>query len=196
MLKVHTLALGAYQTNCYIIHDEGSKTCCILDPGYTPEVVLDYLEEKGLSAEAILLTHGHFDHVGAVRQIAAETGCKVYIHPEDLSLPPMMTAGPLYYTHTYSEPDTLNLAGLTLSVLHTPGHTPGSVCLLTENALFSGDTLFCRSCGRTDLPGGDWATIVASLKRLASFQTNYWVFPGHGESTTLAEEKRYNPYLR
>ena len=196
MLKTHTLPLGSYQTNCYIIHDENSKSCCIIDPGYTPEVVLDYLEEKGLTAQAILLTHGHFDHVGGVRQIAAETACDVYLHPDDLSMPPMMTAGPLFYTKTYGEGDQLNLAGLQISVLHTPGHTPGSVCLIIENSMFSGDTLFAGSCGRTDLPGGSWAAITKSLRRLASFQTNYWVFPGHGESTTLAEEKRYNPYLK
>ena len=196
MLKVHTLPLGSYQTNCYIIHDEASKSCCVLDPGYTPEVILDYLDKKKLTVEAILLTHGHFDHVGGVKQLASETDCDVYLCADDLSMPPMMTAGSLYYTKTYGEGDVLHLAGLTIYVLQTPGHTPGSVCLLTENAMFSGDTLFCRSCGRTDLPGGDWAAITKSLRRLASFETNYWVFPGHGESTTLAEEKKYNPYLR
>ena len=196
MPNIHTLTLGLYQTNCYIVHKEGCNRCIVIDPGYEADTILNRAALLGLEIEAILLTHGHFDHVGGVRQIAAETGCKVYLHADDLSMPPMMTAGPLFYTHTYGEGDTLNLAGLAISVLHTPGHTPGSVCLMAENACFSGDTLFSRSCGRTDLPGGDWATIVASLKRLASFQTNYWVFPGHGESTTLAEEKRYNPYMR
>ena len=196
MLKVYTLPLGSYQTNCYIIHEENSKSCCIIDPGYTPDMVLDKVDSLGLSVEAVLLTHGHFDHVGGVKEIAAETGCKVYLCGEDLSMPPMFTNGRLYYTHTYAEGDTLHLAGLTIQVLHTPGHTPGSVCLLTEDTIFSGDTLFAGSCGRTDLPGGSWATIRASLSRLASLETNYWVRPGHGESTTLAEEKRYNPYLK
>ena len=196
MLKVHALALGAYQTNCYIIHDEHSKTCCVIDPGYDADTILDQLEALGLTLEAILLTHGHFDHVGAVKDLAAETQCDVYLHPDDLSMPPMMTAGQLYYTKTYAEGTRLQLAGLDIAVLHTPGHTPGSVCLLTETTIFSGDTLFQGSCGRTDLPGGDWATITKSLKRLAALEGNFWVFSGHGGSTTLRDEKKYNPYMR
>lgn len=196
MLKVHILTLGAYQTNCYIIHDEASKTCCVIDPGYTPEVITDKLSELGLTLEAILLTHGHFDHVGAVRDLAADTQCDVYLCADDLSMPSQMTAGPLYYTKTYAEGMVLHLAGLDITVLQTPGHTPGSVCLLTENALFSGDTLFAGSCGRTDLPGGSWPSMQASLRRLAALEANLWVLPGHGETSTLDEEKRHNPYLR
>ena len=196
MLKLYAMALGAYQTNCYIIHDEASKTCCVIDPGYDADLVLSKLDSLGLTLEAILLTHGHFDHVGAVKELAAETGCAVYLHPEDLTMPPMMTAGPLYYTNTYAEGTRLSLAGLDIAVLHTPGHTPGSVCLLVENTIFSGDTLFQGSCGRTDLPGGDWATITKSLHRLAALEGNFWVYPGHGGSTTLRDEKKYNPYMR
>ena len=196
MLKVHAMALGDYQTNCYIIHDEASKSCCVIDPGYDADFILNKLDALGLRLEAILLTHGHFDHVGAVKELAAETSCEVYIHPEDLSMPPMMTAGPLYYTKTYAEGTQLKLSGLEIGVLHTPGHTPGSVCLVVENTIFSGDTLFQGSCGRTDLPGGNWATIVSSLHRLAALEGNFWVFPGHGGSTTLRDEKKYNPYMR
>ena len=195
MLKVYAMALGDYQTNCYIIHEETSKTCCVIDPGYDADFILDKLDSLGLTLEAILLTHGHFDHVGAAKELAAETQCDVYIHPEDLSMPPMMTAGPLYYTKTYAEGTQLQLAGLDLGVLHTPGHTPGSVCLVCENTIFAGDTLFRGSCGRTDLPGGDWATIVKSLKRLAALEGNFWVYSGHGPTTTLRDEKKYNPYM-
>jgi len=196
MLKVYAMALGAYQTNCYIIHEETSKSCCVIDPGYDADLILDKLDSLGLTLEAILLTHGHFDHVGAVKELAAETGCQVYIHSADLTMPPMMTNGPLYYTKTYAEGTQLQLAGLNIAVLHTPGHTPGSVCLLCADTLFSGDTLFQGSCGRTDLPGGDWATIRNSLNRLASLEGNFWILPGHGGSTMLRDEKKYNPYMR
>ena len=196
MLSLHTLPLGAYQTNCYILHQEDSSSCVVIDPGYTPEVILDFLAGKGLTLEAILLTHGHFDHVGAVRDLAAETGCRVWLNPDDLSMPPKLTAGPLYYTDTYSEGDTISPAGISFQVLSTPGHTPGSVCLIAEDFLFSGDTLFAGSCGRTDLPGGSTRAIRESLRRLAAIPQDYSVHPGHGESTTLAWEKQYNPYMR
>ena len=195
MLKIHKMALGLYQTNAYIIHDADSKTCCVIDPGYEAPAILREVEHLGLSVEAILLTHGHFDHVGAVKDMVAETDCDVYICDGDLSLPPMFTNGKLYYSHTYAEGDVLHLAGLEISVLHTPGHTPGSVCLICENTIFSGDTLFDGSCGRTDI-GGSWPQIQSSLARLASLDTDYVVYPGHGGSTTLAAEKRYNPYMK
>ena len=195
-MKVHLLTLGAYQTNCYIFCEEGSKTCCVVDPGYEPDFILESLENLGLTLEAILLTHGHFDHVGAVRQLAADTGCEVYICGEDLALPTQLTAGTLYYTKTYADGDIHHLAGLDITVLHTPGHTPGSVCLLSGTTLFSGDTLFCGSCGRTDLPGGSWDTIQSSLKKLAKIEADLWVLPGHGETTTLSNEKKHNPYMR
>ena len=111
-------------------------------------------------------------------------------------MPPQMTAGPLYYTQTYGEGDLLHIVGLYFRVLHTPGHTPGSVCLLCEESIFSGDTLFWGSCGRTDLPGGDWAAIQKSLKRLADLPGDYDVYPGHGDKTTLAFERMYNPYMK
>jgi glyoxylase-like metal-dependent hydrolase (beta-lactamase superfamily II) len=196
MTQVYTLPLGAYQTNCYVVHREGQTQCILIDPGYDANQVLSFLEEKGLSPEAILLTHGHFDHVGAVRDLVALTDCPVYLHPEETTMPPQMTAGPLYYTHPLAWGQTLSLAGMQIDVFHTPGHTPGSVCFAIEDLLFTGDTLFAGSCGRTDLPGGSWATITQSLACLRGLQTPYRVFPGHGDSTTLEREKTANPYLR
>ena len=195
MLKTDVLTLGDYQTNCYLIREDGEKTCCVIDPGYEPETILGFLEEKELTLGAILLTHGHFDHVGGVKLLAAETGCPVYLCKEDLALPPMLTAGPLYHTDFYQDGDTLSLFGLTIHVTHTPGHTPGSVCLTVGDTMFSGDTLFAGSCGRTDLPGGNARDMRASLGRLAALTEDYIVCPGHGESTTLSHEKQYNPYL-
>ena len=196
MLQVKTLPLGAYQTNCYLVWDENSATCVVIDPGYEPNTILLEAKKLGKEIAAILLTHGHFDHVGAVKDLVAETGCPVYLCPEDLSMPAQMTAGPLYYTNTYGEGDRLELAGLSFKVLHTPGHTPGSVCLMCENVIFSGDTLFWGSCGRTDLPGGSWSTIRVSLKRLAELSGDYDVYPGHGDATKLSFERNFNPYLR
>lgn len=194
-MEITTLTLGDYMTNCYILRQEASSKCLIIDPGYEAGRILAFLQEKHLEPEAILLTHGHFDHVGAVGDIAAETDCDVYISAADLSLPPMITNGKLFYTHTYPASGTLNLAGLTLRILPTPGHTPGSVCLLTGDTILSGDTLFRGSCGRTDLPGGSWEQIASSLKTLATLPGDYRVLPGHGEETTLDWERKHNPYL-
>ena len=192
-MSIQKLTLGLYQTNTYILSND--REAVVIDPGYEPDTILDALD--GLTLKAILLTHGHFDHVGAVKELVAETGCEVYIHAADTTLPPMITAGQLYYTHTYAEGDTITPAsGLELTVLHTPGHTPGSVCLLWNDQMFSGDTLFEGSCGRVDLPGGDPRVMMESLNRLASLEAEYHVHPGHGGSTTLSREKRYNPYLR
>ena len=193
-MKIHTLTLGNYRTNTYILENGGH--CAVVDPGYEPETILTFLKQKGLTLDAILLTHGHFDHVGAVRGLVAETDCKVYLHEAEQSLTPMLTAGGLYHTDTYADGDTITVAGLPIRVLHTPGHTPGSVCLTVEDAMFSGDTLFAGTCGRTDLPGGSWVDMLKSLKQLAEIERNYTVLPGHGESTSLTLEKRFNPYMQ
>ena len=192
-MNIRKLTLGLYQTNTYILSND--TEAAVIDPGYEPDIILDALEGKEL--KAILLTHGHFDHVGAVKELVAETGCEVWIHAAESTMPPMMTAGPLYYTHAYAEGDTISpIEGMELTVLHTPGHTPGSVCLVYGQHLFSGDTLFQGSCGRVDFPGGSPRQMIESLARLAAIESDYRVHPGHGESTTLAAEKRYNPYMR
>ncbi|MBQ7346277.1 MAG: MBL fold metallo-hydrolase [Oscillospiraceae bacterium] len=194
-MTIHPLPLGYLQTNCYILQGDTGR-CLVIDPADSADVIFDFIQAKGLTLDAILLTHGHFDHVGAVKDLAAETDCPVYIHEADLQLPPAITAGKLYHTHTYAEGDEIALAGLTFKVLHTPGHTPGSVCLCIEADMFCGDTLFQGSCGRTDLPGGSPQTMRQTLHRLSQLEGSYTLWPGHGQSTTLAQEKRYNPYLR
>lgn len=201
-MKIHTLPLGAYQTNTYVIENEGR--CAIIDPGYEPETILDFLSKRNLSADAILLTHGHFDHVGAVEKLVEKTNCKLWMSERDWSQKISPLTSYFYpiancdFTEVQfcEDGEAIRAAGLTFSVLETPGHTRGSVCYLCNDTMFSGDTLFAGSCGRTDLPGGDWATIQQSLKRLAKLDSNYTVYPGHGNSTTLASEKKYNPYMR
>ena len=192
-MTIRTLILGPLQVNCYILWE--TEQCLVIDPGFEPERVMKTCDELGLKIQAILLTHGHFDHVGGVKKIAEKTGCQVFLHPDELSLPPFITSGKLYYTDTYAEGDEITLAGMTFTVLHTPGHTPGAVCLHFGDHLFTGDTLFAGSCGRTDLPGGSFATIKASLKRLASLPGNASIYPGHGEETTLETERKNNPYI-
>ena len=194
-MHILTMPVGAYQTNCYMVWGEGDE-CVLIDPGYEPNALLEQVQAQGKTLAAILLTHGHFDHVGGVKDIAAETDCPVYLCEKELALPEMITAGKLYYTHTYDEGDRVCAAGLEFRVLHTPGHTPGGVCLLCGDVMFSGDTLFAGSIGRTDFPGGSWEVLKASLTRLTQLEQDYRVLPGHGESSTLAYEKKTNPYLR
>ena len=196
MINIKHMALGAYQTNCYLVWGEDSQTCVVIDPGYEPETVLAEAARLNKKIEAIFLTHGHFDHVGGVKGIVMETNCPVYLCPEELSLPPQITAGALYHTNVYGEGDFVDAAGLSFKVLHTPGHTPGSICLMCENVIFSGDTLFWGSCGRTDFPGGSWATIRQSLLRLAQLSGDYDVYPGHGDATKLSFERNFNPYMK
>ena len=196
MLQIHMLTLGLYQTNCYIVHAEDSKRCIIIDPGYEANTILNRAAVLGLEIEAILLTHAHFDHLGAVRSIAADTDCAVYVAEPELSLPPTMTDGPIYYTDLYPAEGSLSIAGLDIKVLPTPGHTPGSVCLLIGEALFSGDTLFAGSMGRCDFPGSNIFDMRKSLKKLYNLPGDYRVLPGHAASSTLEHERKTNPYLR
>lgn len=192
-MNIQTLTLGPLQVNCYIIYV--NQSCLIIDPGFEPERIMAKCAELGLTIQAVLLTHGHFDHVGGVKKIAEKTGCRVFLHRSECKLPPYITSGELFYTDTYGEGDEITLADMTFTVLHTPGHTPGSVCLRFDGVMFTGDTLFAGSCGRTDLPGGDWQTIRASLRRLAQIPEDLTVYPGHGEKTTLGIERSNNPYI-
>ena len=204
MLLTETVPVGSLGTNCYILRDENADSCVLIDPGEDAAFLLEKTRSMGLTVSGILLTHGHFDHVLAVAPLVKETGCPVWLHEEDHH-PKAATMANFFYPLSVdkqcqichvNEGDVLSLAGLHIQVLATPGHTCGSVCYLCEDSLFAGDTLFAGSIGRTDLPGGSYSTIQASLARLAALEKNYTIYPGHGESSDLATEKRSNPYLR
>lgn len=194
-MTIKQLTLGLYATNCYIVYDEETYDCVVIDPGYTPEVIAQELEHLQLQPQAILLTHGHFDHVGGVAPLHAKTGCQVYLSQKETQLPEYITAGQLCYTDFYAEGDDITFGKLRFHIVETPGHTPGSVCLFCENVIFSGDTLFKGSCGRTDGPGGSWKEMCHSLNRLADIKGDYQVLAGHGERTTLHKEQLYNAFM-
>lgn len=192
-MNITMLPLGQMQANCYIVTE--GESCAVIDPGAQAEKLVTFLREKGLTPDAVFLTHGHFDHVGACRALAQTFSVPVYLHEADTSMTGRLAHG-LYWDRTYAEGDTVRAGDLSFLVLHTPGHTPGSVCLQAENVLFTGDTLFAGSCGRTDFPGGSWEEMLASLGRLAALEGTYTVLSGHGGETTLARERQYNPYMK
>ena len=193
-MQMDILQLGLLGTNCYVLWEDG--TCVLIDPGAGEEQLLRRLKELDVRLEAIVLTHGHFDHVGAVKALRDATGCRVFLPDADTALPPSYTDGPIAYTDLYKDGDVLRFGPIMLEAMRTPGHTPGSSCLKTGNWLFTGDTLFRGSCGRTDFPGGDWVQMYDSLRRLGKLEGDFYVYPGHGDASTLDHERRTNPYLR
>ncbi len=192
-MNITVLPLGSLQANCYVAAEGG--VCAVIDPGAQGARLVEWLKDNGLVPEAVLLTHGHYDHVGAVEALVQEFGVDVYLHKGDTAMTGELAKG-LYWNKTYAEGDTVTVGGMAFSVLHTPGHTPGSVCLRSGDALFAGDTLFAGSCGRTDFPGGSWEQMMASLSRLSKLEENCTVLPGHGGETTIARERAYNPYMK
>ena len=202
MLHIVTLPLGSYQTNCYIVWAEDASSCAVIDPGYEAEYILKKIAGLGLTCEAILLTHGHFDHVGAVEALVKATGCALWMHPGDHDLNVDATTGFFYplagceNANLWRDGEEISVGGLRFTVLETPGHTRGSVCYRCEDALFSGDTLFAGSCGRIDLPGGDRMAMIDSLEQLAQLTEDLRIFPGHGPASTLSREQESNPYLQ
>ena len=198
-MLIKTLPVGQLETNCYVVTDENALVCAVIDPGDESNTILDYIEDNKLSCKAILITHAHFDHVSAVNAMLEATGAELYMCEKDLELAKTGASGrftPPENTHFYKDGDEVKVAGLTFKVMETPGHTPGGVTLICGDALFTGDTLFRGSCGRTDLPGGDMRAALRSLKRIASLEGDYEVYPGHAESSMLSIEREHNPYVR
>lgn len=198
---VEEITVGPVCTNCYILADEGSKQCAVIDPGAEAEAIMRLVQRIGCTPAMILLTHGHYDHVGAVRDLLRLTGkLPVYIHKADYPHAPAGVYSPrglgaLDTVRFYDEGDVLALGGTEIRVMATPGHTAGGVTLIVGNTLFTGDTLFCGSCGRTDFQTSSMPDMMASLRRLAALEGDYKVCPGHDSSSTLERERQENPYL-
>ena len=207
-MDVRSFTVGPVAENCYIARRDGADRALIVDPGDEADRILGAVEALGISVEAILITHCHFDHIGAVAPVARTTGAPVWcpklevpVLADIMSYVPWPGFGP-YESHDAEETvaggERLSLAGLEIDVLFTPGHSPGHVtyALPEEGALFSGDVLFKGSVGRTDLPGGDWGTLLESIRGLVeAYPEETTVYPGHMSITTLAAERSRNPFL-
>ena len=198
-MKLHVLPVGPIQANCYILCDEQEKKCAVIDPGGEGAKVARAVKGTDCEAVAIFLTHGHYDHTGGVEELQElwpEVPVNINKRDQHEDTRYRQQCPPLKGTKSYDEGDCLEVGSLKVEVLATPGHSGGSVTLKCENCLFTGDTLFAGSCGRTDFPDGSMTTILASLKRLGELEGDWNVFPGHMENSTLERERRYNPYLR
>ena len=199
-MKVKLMQVGPIGTNCYLLEDEETGKAAVIDPGEEADRILAQIKSDQVKVEYILLTHGHYDHTTAVPALhAALPDAKIYIHAADANragsrLFPL--SGAVKELHFYDEGDTLTLGSLTIHVMYTPGHSKGSVTLLVGDVLFTGDTLFAGSCGRTDLAGGSYEEIMSSLARLGKLEGDYHVCPGHDVTSTLERERQFNPFLR
>jgi hydroxyacylglutathione hydrolase len=206
-MKIEQYCVGQVATNCYFAINGETKEMLVIDPGDSAKMLADKINQEGLKPQAILLTHGHFDHVMAAEELAGIFGVKIYAHEKEqdtLENPgknvSLMVGGrDAYHADVYvKDGEVLELAGMKVKVLHTPGHTAGGCCyyLEEEGALFSGDTLFCQSVGRTDFPGGSMSEIVRSIKeKLMALPDEVRVYPGHMDLTTIGKERAYNPFL-
>jgi hydroxyacylglutathione hydrolase len=195
-LQVVSLPLGAYQTNCYLVAREDSRDAVVIDPGDEAERILGVLSERGWTPHAILVTHGHLDHIGAVRDLAQQTGVEVWMARGDAGDLRSFGLAPYEPDHLVGGGETVEAAGIRFRIFDVPGHTAGSVAFAADGIVFAGDVLFAGSVGRTDLAGGDWETLERSIALLlAELPPETVVASGHGPATTLGRELESNPFL-
>jgi hydroxyacylglutathione hydrolase len=203
------LPVGPLQCNCSVIGDEATREAMVIDPGDNIDDILALVTKHNLQVKQIIITHAHIDHVGGAMKLRARTGAPILLNQNDYALLQMLdvqatwlgmaSPGKVEIDQTLGQDDTLKAGGLTASVIHTPGHTEGSICLYfpREKKLIAGDTLFAGSIGRTDLPGGSFKKIVDSLnEKLLALPDDTVVVPGHGPSTTIGQERESNPFLK
>lgn len=207
MLQIKTFPVGMLETNAYLVTDAATGETAVIDPGYPQKNLLEAIEAIGKEQiTMILLTHSHYDHIGGVAAIQKMTGARIYLHAEEADFPQnsaknldRMLQGKVEAfvpDVLFQDGDTIALGKTQIKILHTPGHTIGSSCFLAPDVLFSGDTLFHGSMGRTDFPTGDPVAMMHSLERLSQLPGDYTVYPGHGPHSTLEWERQNNPYLR
>jgi glyoxylase-like metal-dependent hydrolase (beta-lactamase superfamily II) len=206
-IRLKTIILGMVRTNCYIVSNTNTNQAIVIDPADNEAAIIGYLQDNSLELEAIMLTHGHFDHIMASSELARRTGATVYAHETESSLlkDPGLNASREIGSEISLTPDVLFrdgdevlLAGFKIGVIHTPGHTAGSACYYfkDQGMLFSGDTLFNESVGRTDLPTGSSGSLIASIRnKLMVLNDDVKVYPGHGMSTTIGHERNFNYYI-
>lgn len=206
-MRIYPVPVGEMGTNCYIIADETTNCGAVIDPGADGAVLLRKTEELGIDLKYILLTHTHYDHIGAVAELKRATGAAIAVGAEDadglndgrwnLSAFTGETIAPSEADVLLRDGDELRMGELCIRVLFTPGHTKGGVCFLAEDNLFAGDTLFAQSVGRSDFPGGNPQTLLHSIRtKLMTLEDSVRVYPGHGPTTTIGAERYGNPYLR
>ena len=202
---VNTLTLGPMQANCYLLECEETLSAVVIDPGDDADVILNILEECKLNLELIINTHGHVDHIAANSDLKQKTNAQLCIHKldADMIVNPQKNLSSFIGRAISSSPaskilkdgDILEAGMISLKVIHTPGHSPGSICLLTDEAIFTGDLLFAGGIGRYDFPGSSYEQIINSLKKIMELDDNIEVYPGHGPITTIGEERSTNLFL-
>ncbi len=203
-MYIKCLAVGPLEGNCFIVADEASRKCIVIDPGDEPDRILDSVKEKGFEVVYIVCTHGHFDHIGCVGDIKQETSAKVVIHKDEIETYHAAKNMAGYWGFDIDdlpepdikvkEGDFIKFGDLSFEVFHTPGHSPGGICLYTDGLVITGDTLFAGSVGRTDFQGGDANKLRDSFRRLMKLPDDTRVLSGHGPATTIGREKRTNMF--
>jgi hydroxyacylglutathione hydrolase len=204
-MKIDTVAVGPLQVNCFIVYDEDSHDAIVVDPGDEAERIIGLIEEKKLKVSRIVCTHAHFDHVGAVKRIKDKTGAAVLLHKGDSDIYMRVDKqGALWGFHIEQPPvpdlyviegDEVDIGRSRLTILHTPGHSPGGICLYGEGVILTGDTIFAGSVGRTDFPGGSLKELKSSFARIIALPPETMIFPGHGPLTSVKDEKEGNFFV-